>query len=110
LTNSDRSLVETCQNDGDAPFATRSDRAVTRPRLRVAAGAGAIAGFLVAGGATIPVVAADPGHSRDGGGSHRDGGSRGDGSSRRDGGAAHRDGGPRRAGGDSGRDGAGRYG
>jgi len=70
----------------------------------------------MAGGAAIPVVAADPGHSRDGGGSHRDGGSRGDGGShrdggsRRDGGGSQRDGGSRRGGGDYERDGAGRYG
>lgn len=70
----------------------------------------------MAGGATLPVVAADPGHSRDGGGSHRDGGSRGDGGShrdggsRRDGGGSHRDGGPRRDGGGYGRNGAGNYG
>jgi hypothetical protein len=48
-------------------------RVGSRTKLRVAAGSGAIAVFLLACGTAIPVVSADPGHSRDGNGSHRGG-------------------------------------
>ncbi|WP_029114996.1 hypothetical protein [Mycobacterium sp. URHB0044] len=42
-----------------------------RTNVRVAAGAGAIAAFVLFAGSTVPVVSADPGHSRHGNGSHR---------------------------------------
>jgi hypothetical protein len=51
---------------------------MARSKLRTVAGAGSIAAFLLVGGAAIPVVSADPGHTRDGNGSHRGGDSRRD--------------------------------
>ena len=50
---------------------------MARSKLRTVAGAGTVAAFLLVGGAVVPVVSADPGHSRDGNGSHRGGDSRG---------------------------------
>jgi len=44
---------------------------VARLKLRTVAGAATIATYLLVGGTAIPVVSADPGHSRDGNGSHR---------------------------------------
>jgi hypothetical protein len=58
---------------------------MARLKLRTLAGAGSIAAFLLVGGAAIPVVSADPGHSRDGNGSHRGGDSRRDADAGRDG-------------------------
>jgi hypothetical protein len=65
---------------------------VARSKLRTVAGAGTIAAFLLVGGSAIPVVSADPGHSRDGNGSHRGGDSRhGDGRHGQDRGERGRD-------------------
>jgi hypothetical protein len=50
---------------------------MARSRFRAVAGAGTVAAFLLLGGAAIPVVSADPGHSHGGNGSHRGGDSRG---------------------------------
>ena len=69
---------------------------MARSKLRTVAGAGSVAAFLLVGGAAVPVVSADPGHSRDGNGSHRGGDSRhgdsrrGDGDGRRGQGGAER--------------------
>lgn len=49
---------------------------MARPKLRTVAGAGTVAAFLMVGGAAIPVVSADPGHSHDGNNSQRGGNSR----------------------------------
>jgi hypothetical protein len=83
---------------------------VARSSIRLAAGTGAVVGFLLVGGTAMPVVAADPGHSgggdnhsgRGGNDSHRgrDGDNRPDG---RDGGSDGRSDG--RDGRDAGRDG-----
>jgi hypothetical protein len=74
---------------------------MARSKLRAAAGAGTVAAFLVVGGAAVPVVSADPGHSRDGNNAHRGGdsrdrdGRRGDRNGRRDDdGGSQRSGGP----------------
>lgn len=50
---------------------------MARSRFRAVAGAGTVAAFLLLGGAAIPVVSADPGHSHGGDGSQRGGDSRG---------------------------------
>lgn len=74
---------------------------MARSSIRLAAGTGAVVGFLLIGGTAIPVVAADPGHSR-GGDNH----------SGRGGNDSHRgrDGDNRRDGDRNGRDGNGRNG
>jgi hypothetical protein len=55
---------------------------MARSTLRTVAGAGTVAAFLLVGGAAIPVVSADPGHTHDRNGSHRGGESREDRNSR----------------------------
>ena len=55
---------------------------MARSKLRAVAGAATVAAFLLVGGAAIPVVSADPGHSHDRNGSHRGDESRGDRDSR----------------------------
>jgi hypothetical protein len=69
---------------------------VARSKLRTVAGAGTVAAFLLVGGAAVPVVSADPGHSRDGNGSHRGGDSRHGDSRRGDGDSRHGQGGAER--------------
>jgi len=49
---------------------------MTRSKVRTLAGAGTVAAFLLVGGAAIPVVSADPGHSHGGNNSQRGGNSR----------------------------------
>jgi hypothetical protein len=69
---------------------------VARSSIRFAAGTGAVVGFLLVGGTAMPVVAADPGHSRGGDNHSGRGGNdlhRGrDGDNRRDGRDGDRDG------------------
>jgi hypothetical protein len=80
---------------------TGQGRNVARSSIRLAAGTGAVVGFLLIGGTAIPIVAADPGHSH---GDNHSG--RGDNDSRRGG-----DGdGPGQGRGSQGRDGQGGYG
>jgi hypothetical protein len=55
---------------------------MARSKVRTVAGAGTVAAFLLVGGAAIPVVSADPGHSHDRNSSHRGGDSRDDRDSR----------------------------
>jgi hypothetical protein len=57
-------------------FPVGREGTMARSKLRTVAGAGTVAAFLLVGGTAIPVVSADPGHSRDGNGSHRGGDSR----------------------------------
>jgi hypothetical protein len=72
-------------------FPVGREGTVARSKLRTVAGAGTVAAFLLVGGAAVPVVSADPGHSRDGNGSHRGGDSR-----RSDGDGRHGQGGAER--------------
>ena len=58
-------------------FPVGREGTMARSKLRTVAGAGSVAAFLLVGGAAIPVVSADPGHSHDGHGSQQGGDSRG---------------------------------
>jgi hypothetical protein len=87
---------------------------VARSSIRLAAGTGAVVGFLLVGGTAIPVVAADPGQSRGGDNHSGRGGNdshRGrDGDNRRDGGGGDQDGRGDDRDGSDGQDSYGRHG
>jgi hypothetical protein len=77
-------------------FPVGREGTVARSKLRTVASAGTLAAFLLVGGAAVPVVSADPGHSRDGNGSDRGSDSRHGDSRRGDGDGRHGQGGAER--------------